>query len=75
MPERTMHDAMTLFDALRVLAMAHTREDYEAGYALEWSPRLFDDEHQADYVKAWGVVRAQLHMKIAPASAGGREGG
>ena len=58
---------MTLFQALRILAECHTREDPERGFVVEMgvtSPRW---HAQADYVEAWRVVREQLSLQTKPA--------
>jgi hypothetical protein len=48
---------ITLLEALRFLADAHTRDDDQFGYAVEKYPRVDFDWDQWRYVQCWGVVR------------------
>lgn len=56
---------MTLFDALRILANCHTRDDDWVGFCVESTvaPWSVSEHSQGDYIKAWGVVREQMHMQ------------
>lgn len=52
----------TLFDALLVLAKAHTQDDSITGfYVMPAADSFRVDQH--DYVKAWRIVREQLHLQ------------
>lgn len=59
---------MTLFDALRILAETHTRDDRQVGFVVEAGlPSPYVRRHsQEDYLAAWKVVREQLHMQVDP---------
>lgn len=59
---------MTLFEALRVLATTHTRDDDQLGFVLvaglpHWPFSEFSHE---DYTEAWRIVRHELHMPTEP---------
>ncbi len=60
---------MTLFEALRVLAETHTRDDDFTGFAIMIgaSPSHPEGPHPVErYNEAWNVVREQLHMQTFP---------
>lgn len=59
---------VTLFDALRVLADSHTRDDHQMGFIIEAAlPSPYVMRHSMDdYNRAWAVVREQLHMQTEP---------
>lgn len=60
-----MSDPETLFDALHILAGVHTRDDDRVGFVVEMSgPHAYLRPFTKDqYIKAWEIVRAQLHLK------------
>lgn len=60
---------MTLERALFILATVHTRDDEAVGFAVlagaQWRPYETPfSEH--DYITAWEVVRAHVHMQTTP---------
>lgn len=60
---------MTLFDALRVLAETHTRDDDRIGFTIVVgaSPASPMSQYPVEiYDQAWDVVREQLHMQTFP---------
>lgn len=60
---------MTLFEALRVLAETHTRDDDVTGFVVMVgvSPASPMSPHPVEaYNEAWNVVREQLHMATFP---------
>jgi hypothetical protein len=58
----------TLFDALRILAETHTREDHLMGFVVEVGagPGPYSRWSQGAYIKAWKIVREQCHMPTEP---------
>lgn len=50
----------TLFDALFILARAHTCDDAEVGFCVVSPP--YDTTEVHEYLNAWRVIREQLHM-------------
>lgn len=59
---------MTLYDALRVLAESHTRDDNQVGFVIVAGiPSPYTSRHSPeDYYTAWKVLREQLHMQTKP---------
>lgn len=61
---------MTLFEAIRVLAETHTRDDDVTGYVIMVgvSPASQMNPHPIErYNEAWRVLREQTHMQTDPA--------
>ncbi len=61
--------AMTLFNALLILARTHTRDDERTGYVIEVGvgPNSYSNPASPEeYIEAWGVVREQLQMPTKP---------
>lgn len=59
---RTSASDWTLFDALRVLATAHTKDDHVTGFSVMPGADMMLVGHH-DYFKAWRIVREQLHLQ------------
>src|SRR5262245_4845293 len=55
---------LTLFDALRLLADAHTRGNDVTGFVVETAASPVVDSK--DYVRAWRTVREQLRLQTMP---------
>lgn len=67
---------MTLFDALRILAAVHTRDDDQAGFTINTAALHTDFMpcSKAEYLEAWSVVREQLHQPFGPLKEGDKQG-
>lgn len=60
---------MTLFDALRILAETHTRDDDLTGFVIMSGAGPFSPmcpHPPGRYNEAWDTVREQLHMQTFP---------
>lgn len=60
---------MTLFEALRILAETHTRDDDQVGLVIiaGASPFSVVSPHPPErYNEAWRIVREQLRMQTEP---------
>jgi hypothetical protein len=60
---------MTLFQAIRILAETHTRDDGVTGFVVMAGvgPHDYGNPHPVDrYMEAWQVVREQAYMQVAP---------
>lgn len=58
---------MTLDQAIRIVCDGHTRDDPRIGYTVESMPQVrFGPYSPEDYVKAWGVLRAHVHLPTKP---------
>lgn len=60
---------MTLFEAIRILADTHTRDDDVTGFVIMVgaSPHSMVNPHPIErYNEAWRVLREQTHMQTEP---------
>lgn len=54
-----------LYNALEVLANAHTRSNDRSGFTVETLPQVFEHS-RAQYIEAWRIVRGALGYRTEP---------